>query len=92
MSEERNKLEVEEEEEGVEVEGISAEERQAERSKLKDLGVEDKSKSGWSMLANLTEEGSEERSKLKERQAMDDVDKKDSSLLFSSFSKKENED
>ena len=92
MNEEWNKLEVEKEEEDAEVEGISAEEREAERSKLKDLGVEDKSKSGWSMLANLTEEGSEERSKLKERQAMDDVDKKDSSLLFSSFSKKENED
>ena len=76
-----------ENEEELEDEGLSAEERAAERDKLKEIGVEDKSKTGWSMLANLTDESSEESVKLKEHKKKDDIDKKDSSLLFSSFSK-----
>lgn len=83
---------MEEDEEEFEDEGMSAEERDVERSKLKEMGVEDKSKTGWSMLANLTDNSSEESVKLKEKQKKDDVDKKDSSLLFSSFSKPPEED
>ena len=80
------------EDEEFEEDGLSAEEREAEKAKLKEMGVEDKSKAGWSMLANLTDESSEESAKLKEHKRKDDIDKKDSSLLFSSFSKAPEED
>ncbi len=43
-----------------EEEGISKEEVDKEREKLKELDLEDKSKAGWDLLANLTKKKKED--------------------------------
>ncbi len=43
-----------------EEEGISKEEVDKEREKLKELDLEDKSKAGWDLLVNLTKKKKED--------------------------------